>query len=81
MSNVTKTPIIKNDVQHANALRIVERLMNKIELSDIQKSILENFSSAINKYENVDERLAELIDDNFYELVEDDDENIIRQLR
>ena len=43
---------IQNDCQLDNATRIVERLTGKKVLTDIQKNILEEFSEAIDSYEN-----------------------------
>ena len=43
---------IQNNCQLDNATRIVERLTGKKVLTDIQKNILEEFSEAIDSYEN-----------------------------
>jgi len=43
---------IQNNCQLDNATRIVERLMGKKVLTDIQKNILKEFSEAIDSYEN-----------------------------
>jgi hypothetical protein len=49
--NISKYKI-QNDCQLDNATRIVERLTGKKVLTDIQKNILEEFSEAIDSYEN-----------------------------